>query len=309
MTIFLRRFILVLIGVFVSGYWTNSALAQTNSGTSYIPLIGITSVPEPLALPKGAGDVIYNYAVKNFLKEAPLINVLVVDDKCSPVEFLNGDDNGDSKLDYDETWRYVCFAKLSKTTQNAATVTGVANNLTAIHEAYSTVIVGSDNPAPLVSIINVTKVAYPLSLPVEGGSITFTYKVNNPGMVPLSDVTVVDDKCSTMSSKLGDTNNNNLLDIYEVWIYTCTANLKQTTINTVDVTAFANGLKAVGSATLIVRVDHSIPYFPDSNIPNLPETGAININFKIIIWGTLFGILMGLTIFFVLTKKVKFYKK
>lgn len=306
---FFRRLILVLISVFVSGYWINSSSAQTSLGGSYIPLIGITSVPKPLALPEGAGDVIYNYAVKNFLKEAPLIDVLVIDDKCGPVEFLNGDDDGDSKLDYDETWRYVCFAKLSETTQNTATVTGVADNLTATHRAYSTVIVGSSNPAPLVSIINVTKVAYPLSLPVEGGVITFTYKVNNPGVVPLSDVTVIDDKCSTMSSKLGDTNNNNLLDIHEVWIYTCKANLKQTTINTVDVTAFANGLKAIGSATLIVRVDHSVPYFPDSNTPTLPETGMINPVFKIIVWGALSSILVGLIIFFVLTKKVKLDKK
>ncbi|MFA5830511.1 MAG: hypothetical protein WC878_01645 [Candidatus Paceibacterota bacterium] len=246
-----KKIILALVAasVFLSG--AQSVLAQESQSTLYVPLIGITSVPDPLALPKGAGDVTYHYAVKNFLEGLSLSNVSVVDDMCRPVKFMEGDDNGNSELDYDETWRYSCTTKISKTTESTATVTGVSHGITAMHKSYATVVVGSDNLPPLVSIINITKVAYPLSLPIEGGDITFTYKVNNPGIVPLSKVTVIDDKCNAMSGKLGDTNGNNLLDANEVWIYTCTTNLKQTTTNTVRVTAFANGLKAVGSAALL----------------------------------------------------------
>jgi hypothetical protein len=299
-----KRFILILITALASGYGAKAVFAQTSASVLYVPLIGITSVPEPLALPKGPGTVTYHYAVKNFLQEIPLTDVRVIDDHCSPVNFMGGDDNGNAKLDYRETWRYACATKVSTTTQSTATATGVANAMTATHSAYATVVVDSNNPAPLVSIVNITKVAYPLSLPIGGGDIAFTYKVNNPGIVPLSDVTVSDDHCSAMSGKLGDTNGNNLLDANEVWIYTCTTNLTQTTTSTVTVTASANGLKAIDSATMNVKV--TVPPAPSSsNLFDLAVTpgAATNPDFKIIVWGILSAILAALIIIFFVTRK------
>lgn len=291
-----KKIFLVLIVIIIFGYGIKNISAQTtqiSQSSLYIPLIGITSVPDPLVLPKGAGDVTYHYAVKNFLEELPLLSINITDDACSNVEFITGDDNGNSKLDYSETWRYICTTKLSKTTQSIATASGVINGITATHKAYTTVVVDSINPPPLVSIVNVTKIAYPLSLPAEGGEIVFTYKVNNPGVVPLSDVIVTDDKCSAMSGKLGDTNGNNLLDIDEVWIYTCKMILKQTTTNTVTVTAFANGFKAISDNTITVVV----------NGPNLPDMGSIysfNPNLKTIIWAALLVVLATLLTFFLI---------
>jgi len=297
----LKRYIFALLLLLMLGCGANDIWAQTTDSVLYVPLIGITSVPDPLALPNGTGDVTYNYAVKNFLAELSLTDVRVADNKCSPVKFVEGDDNYDSKLDYSETWRYSCTTKLSETTQSKSIATGVANSITATHDAYATVVVGSENPAPLVSIVNITKVAFPLSLPAEGGDITFTYKVNNPGVVPLSDVVVTDNKCSNMSGKLGDTNANNLLDINEIWIYTCTMNLKQTTTNTVNVTAFVNSLKAIDSYTLTVKVE-TPSSFP--NVGESPNTGT-NSFFKIIVWGILSATILILIGFFFFKK----YKK
>lgn len=298
-----RVLLLLVAAILILDYGAKGVLAQTDSiSVLYVPLIGITSVPEPLSLPNGPGDVTYHYAVKDFLKEVALTNVRVIDDHCGPVQFVTGDDNGNSELDYNETWRYACATTLSTTTESAATASGIANNITATHKAYATVVVGSSNPAPLVSIVNITKVAYPLSLPASGGFITFTYKVSNPGVVALSNVVVSDDKCSAMSGRLGDTNGNNLLDVSEVWIYTCTMNLKQTTTNTATVTAFANGLKAVGNSVLTIKVaSSSAPGFPDQSIPSFPETGA-NTSLNLIVWEVLLGSLAALTIFFVLRK-------
>ena len=286
--------ILALVVISTFGYGAKNVFAQTTPDVLYVPLIGITSVPDPLALPKGPGNVTYHYAVKNFLQELPLTDVRVIDDTCSPVAFMNGDDNNNGMLDYGETWRYTCTTKLATTTQSSATVMGTVNGMTATHSAHATVVVGSNIPAPLVSIVNITKVAYPLSLPSAGGNITFTYRVNNPGIVPLQDVTVTDDKCSDMSGHLGDTNNNGLLDVGEVWIYTCTMNLKQTTTNTVTVTAFANGLKAMDTYTLTVKVAMPIA----SSSSSFPETGG-SPDLKIAIWEILSGILAVLIIIFV----------
>lgn len=292
--------------LFILGITTTSALAQNESHTTYIPLIGITSVPDPLALPNGSGNVTYNYAVKNFLKEASLTNVRVVDNKCPSVKFIEGDDNHDAKLDSNETWRYSCVTKLTQTTQSIATATGVANNLTAMHKAHTTVVVGSNTPPPLVSIVNITKVAYPYSLPSEGGKITFTYKVNNPGIVPLSKVKITDDKCPNMSGHLGDTNDNTLLDINEVWIYNCTTVLKQTTTNTAHVTAFANGLEAISDATIDVKVARDTAKVPNK-FPTVGETMEVEGSpyVKVIVWIALSVILLALILYFFLSRKTR----
>lgn len=279
--------IVLLLMILVLGVSAKTISAQTSPSVLYIPLIGLTAVPSPLALPNGEGRVTYKYAVKNFLNELPINNVSIIDDTCLPVNYSEGDDNNNNLLDANETWRYTCSTILSQTTQSKATVTGYANNITATHKAYTTVVVGSDTPPPLISIINVTKVAYPLSLPPEGGPIIFTYKVNNPGVVPLTNVIVTDEKCLNMSGKLGDTNGNNLLDIHEVWIYTCPTVLKETTTNTVHVSAFANGLKAVGDATITVEV--ATPKFPNAGETIGNDTTT---SLKITLWAILSGIVV-----------------
>jgi hypothetical protein len=299
--------ILFLSAAFVFGYEVPNVFAQASASTLFVPLIGITSVPNPSSLPSGPGNVKYNYAVKNFLREVPLTNVQVSDDKCAPVKFVQGDDNHDSKLDFSETWRYSCTTRLESTTDSIATAIGTANSISASHSANTTVIVGSSIPAPLVSIVNVTKIPSPLVLPAGGGAITYTYKVNNPGVVPLGNVIVSDNGCAPISGKLGDTNGNDLLDTNEVWIYSCSTTIAQSMTNTATVNATANGLRATDSSVLNVLVDIPAP----AASPNIfdvgisPVVGTANINSKIIIWGILSGILAALILFFVLFRKQK----
>lgn len=299
----LGRSLILVVCIAITAYAgdTKIVTAQTSPSVLYVPLIGLTSVPDPLALPNGAGTVTYHYAVKNFLSEMALDNVQVVDDHCASVAFTEGDDNNNALLESSETWRYACTTEVSATTQSTATATGTANNLTATHKSYVTVVVGLNDPAPLVSIVNITKVAYPLTLPVDGGDITFTYKVNNPGAVPLSDVTVVDDKCSAMSGKLGDTNGNDLLDTAEVWIYTCAATLRETTTNTATVTAFANGLRATNSFSLTVDVDTD----PGLTASRLSEAEGGS-TARAVGWGILLSILaLLLTALFIMNQKIR----
>jgi hypothetical protein len=290
--------VLFLAAFLVFGYGAEYAFAQTSPRVVYVPLIGITSVPIPLTLPLGSGDVTYNYAVKNFIAETPLDNIRVTDDKCGPVAFVTGDDNRDSRLDYNETWRFTCTAKLTGTTRSVATATGTSNGLTAIHSAYTTVVAGSNVIPPLVSIVNVTKVTSPLVLSAGGGNITYTYKVNNPGDVALGQVTVSDNKCGTMTGKLGDTNGNELLDINEVWIYTCAATLTQDSTNTATVAGLANGMMASDNTTLAVNV--AAP----SNLFDLAVTpaAAASTDLTIPVWIILSVILAVFLILFVVIR-------
>ncbi|TAK02022.1 MAG: hypothetical protein EPO36_03540 [Chloroflexota bacterium] len=83
------------------------------------------------------------------------------------------------------------------------------------------------NPA-----IDIEKVANPAEVPAAGGIVTYTYTVLNAGDVPLSTVTVSDDKCSPVVFVGGDTHNAGLLDLDETWTYTCTTTITVTTLNT-----------------------------------------------------------------------------
>lgn len=309
----LERFVIILMAGFLFGYGVQNleVSAQTSPNVSYAPSIGITTVPTPSSLPRGAGDVIYKYAVKNFSKEVPLSNIQITDNKCSPVKFIEGDDNNDSKLDFNETWRYTCKTKVYATTQNVAKVSGVFNDVTFTHRSYSTIVVGSYAPPPIVSIVNLSKIAFPYSLPAGGGDVVFIYRVNNPGEVPLNNVVVTDDICDDISNKLGDINNNELLDVTEVWMYTCATHIDQTTTNTAYVSSSANDLYAIGEATFTVQVDVA----PEQNVapqskddPTLPSSpiGDSGTS-KSVIWGILVGVLLTLGIFsfFKIRKKQK----
>ncbi len=111
-----------------------------NTGAVVPPLIHITKVPNPLALPSGGGRVTYTETINNPGKVA-LSRVHLSDDKCAPVKYISGDINKNSKLDISEKWIYECQAFLNKTTMNTVTASGVANGLVARDFAVVTVAV------------------------------------------------------------------------------------------------------------------------------------------------------------------------
>src|SRR5919199_1786050 len=79
-------------------------------------------------------------------------------------------------------------------------------------------------PNPSIFIDKVTNGADGVNI-LAGQPITWTYKVSNTGNVPLSYVSVTDNKEGSITNRIsGDTNNNNLLDTNEVWTYKVTNN-------------------------------------------------------------------------------------
>lgn len=68
--------------------------------------------------------VVYTYTVTN-IGDDPLRQVALVDNKCSPVTYIDGDTNGDDILDLTEVWRYRCAALIERTTTNVAVVTAI----------------------------------------------------------------------------------------------------------------------------------------------------------------------------------------
>ncbi|MFA5355420.1 MAG: ice-binding family protein [Candidatus Paceibacterota bacterium] len=248
------------------------------------PLIDVVKVPNPLSLPAGPGQVVYTYTVSN-IGTVPMTGVTLLGDTCSPIAFVSGDINSDSKLDVSEKWVYRCTKTLSETTTNTVVATGYANGISAVDIANAKVVVG----LPIVSpLIHITKVPSPLSLPSGSGMVTYTKKVTNPGTVALNNISVTDDKCSVVRYISGDTNNDLKLDPSETWTYTCSTNITKTTTNTAIATGEANGLIATDFALATVVAS-----------PKLPSTGSI-FDGGNIPWSIILSVLAGIFIFSIL---------
>jgi hypothetical protein len=118
--------------------------------------------------------------------------------------------------------------------------------------------------------MTVTKSASPASLQ-DSGEVTYTYLVKNTGTVPISGLTLADDKLGMVSGPLsGDTDSNTVLDAGETWTYSVAATLSQTTTNT----AVAAGMEPTGqpvstqSNAVTVQVGAiATPEFPSPVLP------------------------------------------
>lgn len=111
------------------------------------PLIHVVKIPNPLALPVGGGAVTYTEIVTN-PGTVPLRNVVLTDDKCSPLRRLSGDTNKNSLLDPKEKWIYTCRSILNQTTTNTAIVSGIGNGIMVRDFAIVTVLV----PTPSIAV-------------------------------------------------------------------------------------------------------------------------------------------------------------
>ena len=176
------------------------------------PGINVAKSPSTPVVVSGE-TVTYTYVVTNTGAE-PLANVTIGDDKCPAVSFVSGDANGDTLLDVSETWRYTCAQAITVNTTNVVTVTGDdddGNTATDTDTASVAVI------RPSIAIDKTANVvgASP------GDTVTYSYKVTNPGDDALADITLTDDKCSPITFVSGDTNADRKLDPAETWTYAC----------------------------------------------------------------------------------------
>ncbi|MDO8604302.1 MAG: ice-binding family protein [bacterium] len=230
--------------------------ASTGGGSSFAPrpLINVTKIPSPLSLLAGPGLVTYTYVATN-IGPVTMIGPWVKDDKCSPVTYVSGDTNKNGKLSVGEAWTYTCSKIVSQTETNTATAHGQANGWDTYDTANATVFVGVPLAPPLIHLV---KTPNTFLLPFGGGAVTYSYAVTNPGTAPLSDVSIVDDKCTGLPGRVsghpGDLNKNNLLESNETWQFTCLTNLTQTTTNIGTAEGHANGLTAIdfSPATVVV---------------------------------------------------------
>jgi hypothetical protein len=103
-------------------------------------------------------------------------------------------------------------------------------------------------PNPSIFIDKLTNGADGVNI-LAGQPITWTYRVSNTGNVPLSGVSLTDDREGTITNRIsGDTDSDGLLDTNEVWTYTKTGTAQAGSYsNTGDVTGSYNGTPVTDS--------------------------------------------------------------
>lgn len=123
----------------------------------------------------------------------------------------------------------------------------------------------------LVSGINVTKVPNPSALPEGPGFVTYAYLVTNTGDLPLSQVSLTDNRCAPVTFMSGDRNQDSMLDLDESWTYRCTTLVSRSVTNTVTATGFAEGVTVRDTARATVIVGESPT---PTAVPKLPNAGS-----------------------------------
>ncbi len=270
-------------GIFV---WKNSNTVEVSLvKPCAAPAIKIIKEANPTSLPSGGGNVNYSYAVTNTGNVA-LTNIVLSDDKCSPVNYISGDANSNDQLETTETWNYACSKNITAVTTNIATVAGKYNatdvsdtdSATVTINPPATCVSGCGGGGSLFPAIRLIKTPAPYQLPKEGGSVIYTYLVSNPGYYTITDVVLTDDKCSELKFIDGDKNTDKKLDRSEIWKYACQTSLTETTINT----AIVNGKSSAGSVTdttkatvYVPKMDLAIKLEKTANPESLSEKGDL----------------------------------
>lgn len=203
-----------------------------------------------------------------------LTNVQVTDVQCNvgPTR-TSGDTDNDNVLDAGEIWRYSCTVNNAmQNFTNSAAVTASSGGQAVADTDTADVIV-------LSTSIRIDKTPDQQTIP-SGGTANFTINVSNPGTAPLSSVVVNDPLCSAspLVRTGGDTDNDNILDPGEIWIYSCSvAGATQDFVNTASVTAStgAGTVSASDTANVTVQNGGGTPGNGKLNLEKSPATQTV----------------------------------
>jgi uncharacterized repeat protein (TIGR01451 family) len=147
------------------------------------------------------------------------------------------------------------FALTSITANTGASIQGqlLARNgaVTLDHNTITNGICAAEGPVP---VIRIHKDADPSESTTGHVLVTYTYTVTNGGTLPLTDVTVTDDKIAEVTYVSGDTNEDHILQSDETWIYTAQMDLTASTTNVATARGTASGEDVTDSAFVTVQV-------------------------------------------------------
>ena len=178
-------------------------------------------------------QVIHYTIVLHNTGNVDLTGVSVTDPFADPgsLQFVGGDTNNDGKLDPTETWTYSATHTVTQQEINAGrnlmnTAFGDTDQTGPKDDSATTTV--SQNPD-----FSIAKDATESSVDHAGQVIHYTIVLHNTGNVDLTGVSVTDPFADPGSLQFvgGDTNNNNTLELTEIWTYSATHTVSQQEMN------------------------------------------------------------------------------
>ncbi len=230
----------------------------TITNTKYVPVIQVVKSSTTTEITYAGQIVPYVFTVTNEGNQT-LTGVTVEDDKCDTAPIYNSGDDGDNKLQTNETWIYNC----SHTVTQAEMDTGgnLSNNVTVDSVESPSDTDTKDIPITQTPAINVVKSSTTESITTAGQVVPYTFTVSNEGNLTLSEITVVDELCDANPLyESGDTNADEKLQPTEVWIYKCNRTINQSDIEN-------SGEDREIKNTVTVDSKESVEAIDDHNIP------------------------------------------
>jgi uncharacterized repeat protein (TIGR01451 family) len=171
------------------------------------------------------GDTVtYTFTVTN-PGDIALSYVTVTDNVAGNAVYQSGDTNSNSKLDTTETWvftkDYTIPEKQTDNVVNTATACGYDPiQATQVLRIVISATCDTDDHTLDVLHPSLQVVKSGPDTAYEGDTVTYIFTVTNTGDTPLDVQTVNDDVAGAGVYQSGDTNDNDLLDLTETWIYT-----------------------------------------------------------------------------------------
>jgi len=250
------------------------------------------------------GDAInYTYIVAN-PGNVPLSSVSVTDDRINAVIYQGGDTDGDGLLDTNESWVFTATYNVTAQDPSPLTNTASASGTYGSRTVISWAVASVDILQPAIAITNTAN-----STQVhDGGAITYTYTVTNPGGMPISDVWVTDSfnygvnspdgmsmfvisvNSTDITYESGDDNEDGVLDGNEAWVFDRTYVAIEDAsplVNTATVYGIDSGGQTVTAydtvAVDILRPDIMLTIIPDPAelLPPFPESVNITWTYSV----------------------------
>jgi gliding motility-associated-like protein/uncharacterized repeat protein (TIGR01451 family) len=243
---------------------SNTVIIPIQTNTAYT----IEKTSTTTAVTQAGQQVPYVVTVQNIGTSA--ISNVVITDAMVNLSLLNGDTNGNNKLDVNETWTYsgTYVVKQSDIDNNGNTaVKGLLSNTASLAgkrpDGSNVVVLSSTKVIPLntSTLFTVTKTAPQTLVTKAGDVINYTIIVSNAGATAITSVTVNDPVLGGIMANpnAGDINNNGVLDVAEAWVYNGSYTVTQADMDRNGNTLGNNQAIANGNIINLVNVSGKKP--------------------------------------------------
>lgn len=212
----------------VDGVDSNEDQATVTYSAPQVGVLTIDKVADATTITEAGQVVTYTITLGN-TGNAGLTGVTLADPGCGSKTGPTGDNANFGSLDPGEHWVYTCQHVITQAEMDAGD--DIVNTATAgsdqTGDVTDSVSIGVDQ-APSLTIDKTADTSPVTSV----GSLGYTIVVTNTGNVSLTAVSVTDPACDAAPAlQSGDLANADVLDVGEVWTYTCVRTVTQAEID------------------------------------------------------------------------------